>query len=170
MFFLRSEQLKAEAAELKERIKHLNDMVFSQQRKVKAMIEEVKIYTDCSVHKENTMHKMSWRDYCNLIFLIIKQTNTFAGWNTESKISTEGYVHHRAAGQDCHCGVWGKSNCFHVASQMWFLHAPHLYQSKKHRLVGISMRNVTIPDSIAILSSGLFKVFFLSFRFLTHLN
>ncbi len=103
---------------------------------------------------------MSWRDYCNLIFLIIKQTNTFAGWNTESKSSTEGYVHHRAAGQDCHCGVWGKSNCFHVASQMWFLHAPHLYQSKKHRLVGISMRNVTIPDSIAILSSGLFKVFF----------
>uniref|UniRef100_A0A8C1FWQ0 Myocardial zonula adherens protein n=1 Tax=Cyprinus carpio carpio TaxID=630221 RepID=A0A8C1FWQ0_CYPCA len=36
-----SEQLKAEAAELRERIKHLNDMVFSQQRKVKAMIEEV---------------------------------------------------------------------------------------------------------------------------------
>ncbi|KTG45504.1 hypothetical protein cypCar_00004907 [Cyprinus carpio] len=36
-----SEQLKEEAAELKERIKHLNDMVFSQQRKVKAMIEEV---------------------------------------------------------------------------------------------------------------------------------
>ncbi len=113
---------------------------------------------------------MSWRDYCNLIFLIIKQTNTFAGWNTESKSSTEGYVHHRAAGQDCHCGVWGKSNCFHVASQMWFLHAPHLYQSKKHRLVGISMQNVTIPDSIAFLSSGLFEGFFLSFRFLTHLN
>lgn len=36
-----SEQLKGEAAELKERIKHLNDMVFSQQRKVKTMIEEV---------------------------------------------------------------------------------------------------------------------------------
>ncbi|XP_052459190.1 myocardial zonula adherens protein-like isoform X1 [Carassius gibelio] len=36
-----SEQLKVEAAELRERIKHLNDMVFSQQRKVKAMIEEV---------------------------------------------------------------------------------------------------------------------------------
>lgn len=36
-----SEQLKGEAAELRERIKHLNDMVFSQQRKVKAMIEEV---------------------------------------------------------------------------------------------------------------------------------
>ncbi|XP_073693077.1 myocardial zonula adherens protein isoform X2 [Garra rufa] len=36
-----SEQLKAEATELRERIKHLNDMVFSQQRKVKSMIEEV---------------------------------------------------------------------------------------------------------------------------------
>ncbi|KAK7170088.1 hypothetical protein R3I94_000357 [Phoxinus phoxinus] len=36
-----SEQLKGEATELRERIKHLNDMVFSQQRKVKAMIEEV---------------------------------------------------------------------------------------------------------------------------------
>ncbi|XP_067293517.1 myocardial zonula adherens protein isoform X2 [Pseudorasbora parva] len=36
-----SEQLKGEAAELRERIKHLNDMVFSQQRKVKTMIEEV---------------------------------------------------------------------------------------------------------------------------------
>ncbi|TRY97197.1 hypothetical protein DNTS_000485 [Danionella cerebrum] len=36
-----TEQLKGEAAELRERIKHLNDMVFSQQRKVKTMIEEV---------------------------------------------------------------------------------------------------------------------------------
>ncbi|KAI7814779.1 myocardial zonula adherens protein isoform X2 [Triplophysa rosa] len=36
-----SEQLKEEATELRERIKHLNDMVFSQQRKVKSMIEEV---------------------------------------------------------------------------------------------------------------------------------
>jgi len=47
MFPPRSEQLKGEAAELRERIKHLNDMVFSQQRKVKAMIEEVRIYSDC---------------------------------------------------------------------------------------------------------------------------
>lgn len=47
MFPPRSEQLKGEAAELRERIKHLNDMVFSQQRKVKAMIEEVRIYRDC---------------------------------------------------------------------------------------------------------------------------
>lgn len=46
MFPARSEQLKREAAELRERIKHLNDMVFSQQRKVKAMIEEVRIYKD----------------------------------------------------------------------------------------------------------------------------
>ncbi|XP_022526204.2 myocardial zonula adherens protein isoform X1 [Astyanax mexicanus] len=34
-------QLQREALELKERIKHLNDMVFCQQRKVKSMIEEV---------------------------------------------------------------------------------------------------------------------------------
>ncbi|XP_062846002.1 myocardial zonula adherens protein isoform X2 [Trichomycterus rosablanca] len=34
-------QVQREASELKERIKHLNDMVFSQQRKVKSMIEEV---------------------------------------------------------------------------------------------------------------------------------
>lgn len=44
MFPPRSEQLKGEAAELRERIKHLNDMVFSQQRKVKAMIEEVRMF------------------------------------------------------------------------------------------------------------------------------
>ncbi|XP_030650306.1 protein GRINL1A [Chanos chanos] len=36
-----SERLQEEAADLKERIKHLNDMVFCQQRKVKSMIEEV---------------------------------------------------------------------------------------------------------------------------------
>ncbi len=86
------------------------------------------MYTKCPFKK-------SWHVYCNLIFLIIKQTNNFAGWNTERKSCTEGYVHHWASGQDCHCGVWGKSNCFHVASQMWFLHAPHLYQSKKTQIV-----------------------------------
>uniref|UniRef100_A0A3P9QJJ8 Myocardial zonula adherens protein n=1 Tax=Poecilia reticulata TaxID=8081 RepID=A0A3P9QJJ8_POERE len=37
----RSKQLQDEAVDLRERIKHLNDMVFCQQRKVKAMIEEV---------------------------------------------------------------------------------------------------------------------------------
>ncbi|XP_055076947.1 myocardial zonula adherens protein isoform X2 [Periophthalmus magnuspinnatus] len=37
----KSKQLESEAADLKERIKHLNDMVFCQQRKVKGMIEEV---------------------------------------------------------------------------------------------------------------------------------
>ncbi|XP_036440272.1 myocardial zonula adherens protein isoform X1 [Colossoma macropomum] len=39
----RTEQvvIQKEASELKERIKHLNDMVFCQQRKVKGMIEEV---------------------------------------------------------------------------------------------------------------------------------
>ncbi|XP_021441901.2 myocardial zonula adherens protein isoform X2 [Oncorhynchus mykiss] len=37
----RSQKLEEEAGELRERIKHLNDMVFCQQRKVKGMIEEV---------------------------------------------------------------------------------------------------------------------------------
>lgn len=37
----RSKQLEGEAVDLRERIKHLNDMVFCQQRKVKGMIEEV---------------------------------------------------------------------------------------------------------------------------------
>uniref|UniRef100_A0A4W5PXC8 Myocardial zonula adherens protein n=1 Tax=Hucho hucho TaxID=62062 RepID=A0A4W5PXC8_9TELE len=36
-----SPKLEEEAGELRERIKHLNDMVFCQQRKVKGMIEEV---------------------------------------------------------------------------------------------------------------------------------
>lgn len=36
----RSQELRSETADLRERIKHLNDMVFCQQRKVKAMIEE----------------------------------------------------------------------------------------------------------------------------------
>lgn len=38
----RSKDLQSETASLRERIKHLNDMVFCQQRKVKAMIEEVR--------------------------------------------------------------------------------------------------------------------------------
>lgn len=37
----KSKQLEGEAVDLRERIKHLNDMVFCQQRKVKGMIEEV---------------------------------------------------------------------------------------------------------------------------------
>ncbi|XP_059927230.1 myocardial zonula adherens protein isoform X2 [Gadus macrocephalus] len=37
----RSKSLENEATDLRERIKHLNDMVFCQQRKVKGMIEEV---------------------------------------------------------------------------------------------------------------------------------
>ncbi|KAM4596459.1 protein GRINL1A isoform 2-T2 [Fundulus diaphanus] len=37
----KSKQLEEEAVDLRERIKHLNDMVFCQQRKVKGMIEEV---------------------------------------------------------------------------------------------------------------------------------
>lgn len=38
----RSKELQGEAVDLRERIKHLNDMVFCQQRKVKGMIEEVR--------------------------------------------------------------------------------------------------------------------------------
>uniref|UniRef100_A0A7N6B2S3 Myocardial zonula adherens protein n=1 Tax=Anabas testudineus TaxID=64144 RepID=A0A7N6B2S3_ANATE len=37
----RSKDLQTETVDLRERIKHLNDMVFCQQRKVKGMIEEV---------------------------------------------------------------------------------------------------------------------------------
>uniref|UniRef100_A0A8C5NGT5 Myocardial zonula adherens protein n=1 Tax=Gouania willdenowi TaxID=441366 RepID=A0A8C5NGT5_GOUWI len=37
----RSKELQSEVVDLRERIKHLNDMVFCQQRKVKGMIEEV---------------------------------------------------------------------------------------------------------------------------------
>uniref|UniRef100_A0A1A7XLL3 Polymerase (RNA) II (DNA directed) polypeptide M n=2 Tax=Iconisemion striatum TaxID=60296 RepID=A0A1A7XLL3_9TELE len=37
----RSKDLQSETEDLRERIKHLNDMVFCQQRKVKGMIEEV---------------------------------------------------------------------------------------------------------------------------------
>ncbi|KAG7230485.1 hypothetical protein INR49_024594 [Caranx melampygus] len=37
----RSKELEREVVDLRERIKHLNDMVFCQQRKVKGMIEEV---------------------------------------------------------------------------------------------------------------------------------
>ncbi|XP_061599633.1 myocardial zonula adherens protein isoform X5 [Cololabis saira] len=37
----RSKELQGETNDLRERIKHLNDMVFCQQRKVKGMIEEV---------------------------------------------------------------------------------------------------------------------------------
>ncbi|KAF1392878.1 hypothetical protein PFLUV_G00032610 [Perca fluviatilis] len=37
----RSKVLQSESVDLRERIKHLNDMVFCQQRKVKGMIEEV---------------------------------------------------------------------------------------------------------------------------------
>lgn len=42
LVLLRSKELKSESVDLRERIKHLNDMVFCQQRKVKGMIEEVR--------------------------------------------------------------------------------------------------------------------------------
>ncbi|XP_017260335.1 protein GRINL1A isoform X1 [Kryptolebias marmoratus] len=48
----RSKELKSETEDLKERIKHLNDMVFCQQRKVKAMIEEVESLRAQVAHKD----------------------------------------------------------------------------------------------------------------------
>ncbi|XP_036399832.1 myocardial zonula adherens protein-like isoform X1 [Megalops cyprinoides] len=48
----RSQQLEEEASELRERIKHLNDMVFCQQRKVKGMIEEVEMLRSSVVQKD----------------------------------------------------------------------------------------------------------------------
>ncbi|XP_067341932.1 myocardial zonula adherens protein isoform X2 [Channa argus] len=48
----RSKEMQSEAADLRERIKHLNDMVFSQQRKVKGMIEEVESLRAQVAHKD----------------------------------------------------------------------------------------------------------------------
>ncbi|KAI1889646.1 hypothetical protein AGOR_G00165090 [Albula goreensis] len=48
----RSQKLEEEASELRERIKHLNDMVFCQQRKVKGMIEEVETLRATVVQKD----------------------------------------------------------------------------------------------------------------------
>lgn len=48
-FLFRSKELQSESVALRERIKHLNDMVFCQQRKVKGMIEEVgRVYLSVS--------------------------------------------------------------------------------------------------------------------------
>ncbi|XP_060894535.1 myocardial zonula adherens protein [Labrus mixtus] len=48
----RSKELQSEAVNLRERIKHLNDMVFCQQRKVKGMIEEVGTLRSQVAHKD----------------------------------------------------------------------------------------------------------------------
>lgn len=58
----RSQKLEDEATELRERIKHLNDMVFCQQRKVKAMIEEVR----GSAEGEGGWHDRGGRWLCRL--------------------------------------------------------------------------------------------------------
>lgn len=42
MVIRRSKELRDEAEGLRERIKHLNDMVFCQQKKIKSLIEEVR--------------------------------------------------------------------------------------------------------------------------------
>lgn len=48
----RTKEVKEEASDLRERIKHLNDMVFCQQRKVKGMIEEVASLRDKVAQKD----------------------------------------------------------------------------------------------------------------------
>lgn len=58
----RSQELQSETADLRERIKHLNDMVFCQQRKVKAMIEEVRlrfIHQSAEVQRNVAQHPVS---------------------------------------------------------------------------------------------------------------
>lgn len=62
LLLFRSKELQSESVDLRERIKHLNDMVFCQQRKVKGMIEEVKKYLFLSVDK------LSAHTYSNLLF------------------------------------------------------------------------------------------------------
>lgn len=60
--FFRSKELQSEAVDLRERIKHLNDMVFCQQRKVKGMIEEVsRVYLHVHSHSGRGYNAcMSW--------------------------------------------------------------------------------------------------------------
>ncbi|KAG8001531.1 Myocardial zonula adherens protein, partial [Nibea albiflora] len=48
----KSKELQSETVDLRERIKHLNDMVFCQQRKVKGMIEEVESLRAQVAHKD----------------------------------------------------------------------------------------------------------------------
>ncbi|KAK5935260.1 hypothetical protein CgunFtcFv8_020636 [Champsocephalus gunnari] len=48
----KSKELQSESVALRERIKHLNDMVFCQQRKVKGMIEEVGSLRDKVAQKD----------------------------------------------------------------------------------------------------------------------
>lgn len=66
LVLFRSKELQSESVELRERIKHLNDMVFCQQRKVKGMIEEVRsVYIRLCA---NTVHSHALRSYVQLVF------------------------------------------------------------------------------------------------------
>lgn len=73
----KSEQLHEEASELRERIKHLNDMVFCQQRKVKGMIEEVETLRAKVVQKDLFISELLDR------IAIVECENT-----TENKVQT----------------------------------------------------------------------------------
>lgn len=64
----RSKELEREAVDLRERIKHLNDMVFCQQRKVKGMIEEVSmVYVICECETAQSQGFRSEALLCVLI-------------------------------------------------------------------------------------------------------
>lgn len=58
-FFFRTEQLEKEVAILKEKIHHLDDMLKSQQRKVRHMIEQVR-GTFVRLCKANTLSPCSY--------------------------------------------------------------------------------------------------------------
>lgn len=64
LFMFRSKELQSQTVDLRERIKHLNDMVFCQQRKVKGMIEEVSSVYSCV----NTVRSHAFRSSVVLVF------------------------------------------------------------------------------------------------------
>ncbi|XP_059808539.1 myocardial zonula adherens protein [Hypanus sabinus] len=57
----RSQKAEEEAASLRERIQHLDNMVYCQQRKVKQMIEEVEILKSKIQHKDAIIESMQER-------------------------------------------------------------------------------------------------------------
>ena len=66
LILFRSKELQSESMELRERIKHLNDMVFCQQRKVKGMIEEVRSVFICLC--ANTINSHALRSSVLIVF------------------------------------------------------------------------------------------------------
>lgn len=66
LVLFRSKELQSESVDLRERIKHLNDMVFCQQRKVKGMIEEVrKVYLSVCEHCSDLLFYLCFDNGCD---------------------------------------------------------------------------------------------------------